>query len=151
MPAITTIAQLEAIYGSPGETKEVDRITPHYRTFIELSPFASLATSGPEGLDCSPRGDLPGFVRCKTTPQCTGTCEPVAPGDERLPIPREIDTPFHRHELRRAAVSSRELLEPELAVVVHLTERVCKLCGREEMRCFRKCDPSALSRQQTLQ
>ncbi|MGZ8324802.1 MAG: pyridoxamine 5'-phosphate oxidase family protein [Rhodoplanes sp.] len=66
MAMITTIAELEAIYGLPGETstvKEVDHITPHYRTFIELSPFVILATSGPEGLDCSPRGDLPGFVR----------------------------------------------------------------------------------------
>ena len=63
---ITTIEQLEALYGLPGETstvKEVDRITPHYRAFIEASPFAVLATSGPEGLDCSPRGDKPGFVR----------------------------------------------------------------------------------------
>ncbi len=66
MAMITTIAELEAIYGLPGETstvKEVDHITPHYRTFIELSPFVALATSGPEGLDCSPRGDLAGFVR----------------------------------------------------------------------------------------
>lgn len=66
MAMITTIAELEAIYGLPGETstvKEVDHITPHYRTFIELSPFVILATSGPEGLDCSPRGDLAGFVR----------------------------------------------------------------------------------------
>jgi PPOX class probable FMN-dependent enzyme len=66
MTAIATIAQLEAIYGLPNEAstvKEVDHITPHYRTFIELSPFATLATSGPEGLDCSPRGDVPGFVR----------------------------------------------------------------------------------------
>src|SRR5262245_13206834 len=66
MPVIATIAQLEAIYGFPGETstvKEVDHIPPHYRTFIELSPFATLATCGPEGLDCSPRGDVPGFVR----------------------------------------------------------------------------------------
>ncbi len=39
------------------------RITPHYRALIEASPFAVLATSGPEGLDCSPRGDRPGFVR----------------------------------------------------------------------------------------
>src|SRR5512147_1284576 len=30
---------------------------------MDKSPFAALATSGPEGLDCSPRGDLPGFVR----------------------------------------------------------------------------------------
>ena len=67
MPNIlTTVAELEAIYGQPGETstvKEVARITPHYRAYIEASPYAALATSGPEGLDCSPRGDKPGFVR----------------------------------------------------------------------------------------
>jgi PPOX class probable FMN-dependent enzyme len=66
MTAIATIAQLQAIYGFPNEAstvKEVDHITPHYRTFIEFSPFATLGTSGPEGLDCSPRGDVPGFVR----------------------------------------------------------------------------------------
>jgi len=40
----------------------VDYITPHYRAFIKASPFCALATSGPEGLDCSPRGDRPGFV-----------------------------------------------------------------------------------------
>lgn len=63
---ISTIEQLEAIYGSPGETSTVkvaDHITPHYRKFIDTSPFAALATSGPEGLDCSPRGDMAGFVR----------------------------------------------------------------------------------------
>jgi PPOX class probable FMN-dependent enzyme len=63
---LTTIAELEALYGRPVEAatvKEVDRITPHYRAYIEASPFAVLATSGPEGLDCSPRGDKPGFVR----------------------------------------------------------------------------------------
>ena len=30
---------------------------------IEASPFAVLATSGTDGLDASPRGDAPGFVR----------------------------------------------------------------------------------------
>ena len=63
---LTTIAELEALYGQPGVSstvKEIDRITPHYRAYIAASPFASLATSGPEGLDCSPRGDRPGFVR----------------------------------------------------------------------------------------
>jgi uncharacterized protein len=66
MSTITAIEQLEALYGLPQETstaKEVDWITPHYRAFIKVSPFAVLATSGPEGLDCSPRGDRPGFVR----------------------------------------------------------------------------------------
>jgi uncharacterized protein len=63
---IRTLEQLQALYGSPVEasiTKEVNYLTPEYRALIEASPFAVLATSGPEGLDCSPRGDQPGFVR----------------------------------------------------------------------------------------
>ena len=66
MPVIATIEQLEAIYGQPNEASTVkvaNRITPHYRVLIDSSPFVALATCGPEGLDCSPRGDLPGFVR----------------------------------------------------------------------------------------
>jgi predicted pyridoxine 5'-phosphate oxidase superfamily flavin-nucleotide-binding protein len=66
MPMIATIEQLEAIYGQPNEASTVkvaDRITPSYRVLIDKSPFVALATCGPEGLDCSPRGDLPGFVR----------------------------------------------------------------------------------------
>ncbi|MBT5944047.1 MAG: pyridoxamine 5'-phosphate oxidase family protein, partial [Rhodospirillaceae bacterium] len=66
MSTITTVEELAALYGAPVETslaKEVDRITPQYRTLIEASPFVALATAGPEGLDCSPRGDMAGFVR----------------------------------------------------------------------------------------
>jgi PPOX class probable FMN-dependent enzyme len=69
MSRIDTIAALEAIYGtyeSIGEAstaKVVDRMIPQYRAYIEASPFAALATVGPEGLDCSPRGDGRGFVR----------------------------------------------------------------------------------------
>src|ERR1700727_1521282 len=66
MSGIATLEQLEAIYGQPGESSTVkvaNRITASYRVLIEKSPFAALATFGPEGLDCSPRGDLPGFVR----------------------------------------------------------------------------------------
>ncbi len=66
MSIISTVEQLEAIYGQTGLTstaKVADRVTPHYRIMIEKSPFVALATCGPEGLDCSPRGDLPGFVR----------------------------------------------------------------------------------------
>ncbi|WP_352848005.1 pyridoxamine 5'-phosphate oxidase family protein [Mesorhizobium sp. M0199] len=58
--------QLEALYGLPREAsvvKELDQLIPEYEAFIEASPFAALATCGPEGLDCSPRGDLAGFVR----------------------------------------------------------------------------------------
>ncbi len=66
MSKITSIADLEAIYGEPVRgalTKELDHISEHYRAFIEKAPFAVLASVGPEGLDCSPRGDPPGFVR----------------------------------------------------------------------------------------
>jgi len=63
---ITTTEQLESLYGEPmprAITKELDQISDHYRAFIEKAPFVVVATSGPEGLDCSPRGDPPGFVR----------------------------------------------------------------------------------------
>ena len=67
MTRISSIAELEALYlpaPAPASiVKVADRITPHYRTLIAASPFVALATAGPEGLDCSPRGDRPGFVR----------------------------------------------------------------------------------------
>lgn len=66
MTVVKTIAELEAIYGLPAQAsmaKELDHISPEYRALIEASPFVALASSGPEGLDCTPRGDNPGFVR----------------------------------------------------------------------------------------
>lgn len=63
--AITTLEALLARYAEPREAsmrKEVDRVTPHYAAMIAASPFFVLATSGPDGLDASPRGDRPGFV-----------------------------------------------------------------------------------------
>jgi PPOX class probable FMN-dependent enzyme len=63
---ITSLRELEALYGEVNKAsllKETDRVVPEYRAFIEAAPFAALATSGPEGLDCSPRGDGPGFIR----------------------------------------------------------------------------------------
>jgi PPOX class probable FMN-dependent enzyme len=65
---ITTIEELEQIYGQPSGNsliKEIDHISDHYRAFIEKSPFVIVATCGAEGLDCSPRGDPPGFVRVR--------------------------------------------------------------------------------------
>jgi hypothetical protein len=64
---ITTTEELERLYSDapygPAVFKEADHVTPQYRKLIEAAPFAVLATCGPEGLDCSPRGDPPGFVR----------------------------------------------------------------------------------------
>jgi PPOX class probable FMN-dependent enzyme len=63
---VTSTQQLEQLYGEvfpPAIAKEIDHVNAHYRAFIEAAPFFALATSGPDGLDCSPRGDPAGFVR----------------------------------------------------------------------------------------
>jgi uncharacterized protein len=64
---VTSVEQLEAIYGSPhgpALAKEIDHVNAHYRALIEAAPFCAVATSGLDGLDCTPRGDPPGcFVR----------------------------------------------------------------------------------------
>ena len=67
MSFVTSLDQLEALYlpapGPASMVKVAHRMTPEYRRLVEASPFAALATVGPEGIDCSPRGDQPGFVR----------------------------------------------------------------------------------------
>jgi len=68
MHRITTLEQLEALYGEPVQAaiaKEIDYISDHYKAFIDKAPFVVVATVGPEGLDCTPRGDPPGFVRVR--------------------------------------------------------------------------------------
>src|SRR5580698_557459 len=63
---VTSIEQLEAIYGAPqggALVKEIDYVNAQYRALIEAAPFCAIATSGSDGLDCTPRGDPPGFVR----------------------------------------------------------------------------------------
>jgi PPOX class probable FMN-dependent enzyme len=62
---LRTLADLEAVYGEPVRgslMKEIDHLSPHYRAFVEHAPFVLVASAGPGGLDCSPRGDAPGFV-----------------------------------------------------------------------------------------
>lgn len=66
MATIESIEQLESIYGLPAETSTVKvtpALTPEYREFVEASPLLALATCGPEGLDCSPRGDRNGVLK----------------------------------------------------------------------------------------
>lgn len=66
MHKVTTLEELETLYGDPVEAaivKEIDYISDHYRVFVDKAPFVVIATVGPEGLDCSPRGDPAGFVR----------------------------------------------------------------------------------------
>ena len=66
MTTITTLDELQALYGESHERsrrKELPRLIEPYRALIEASPFVVLASVGPDGLDCSPRGDAPGFVQ----------------------------------------------------------------------------------------
>ena len=63
---ISSLEALENLCGQPSWValaSDTDRIIPKYRCFIEASPYVTIATGGPEGPDCSPRGDAPGFVR----------------------------------------------------------------------------------------
>lgn len=64
--AITSLDALSALYPNPivpaSIAKEIDHVDANYAALIAASPFFVLATNGPDGLDCSPRGDLPGFV-----------------------------------------------------------------------------------------
>jgi hypothetical protein len=62
---LTDTTVLRELYGQPSVgaiAKEIDHVHPHYRAMIEASPFVVMATSGPDGLDVSPRGDPAGFV-----------------------------------------------------------------------------------------
>jgi uncharacterized protein len=66
---VTTMNELEALYSEKpygaSLVKEINHISSQYRALIEAAPFVVLATNGPGGLDCSPRGDPPGFVRVR--------------------------------------------------------------------------------------
>ena len=60
MNTIDDIDALEALYGPPLKVaidKVARRMTPLYRRWIQSSRLCMLSTVGPEGTDCSPRGD----------------------------------------------------------------------------------------------
>jgi uncharacterized protein len=62
---VTSVDDLRALYAQPMELsvkKQVDHVNAAGRAFIAASPFLVLATGSQQGLDCSPKGDRPGFV-----------------------------------------------------------------------------------------
>src|SRR5262249_43400199 len=62
---VTDLDDLATHYAKPTERllkKRLDHINAVGRAFIAASPFLVLATGSREGLDCSPKGDRPGFV-----------------------------------------------------------------------------------------
>ena len=64
---VTTPAQLEAIYGQPGQLvrqMQLSKLEAYSMAFIAHAPFAVLATAGGGGFaDVSPKGDAAGFVQ----------------------------------------------------------------------------------------
>ena len=91
MDKITSLEMLESVYSRPVSErsmwKEIDHINEHYRQFIEASPFLLIATSGERGIDVTPRGDPPGFVRV-VSPTCLQI--PDRRGNNRLDTLRNI-------------------------------------------------------------
>ena len=62
---VTSIDGLSTLYARPIERiakKQLDHVNEAGRAFIAASPFLVLATGTQQGLDCSPKGDQPGFV-----------------------------------------------------------------------------------------
>ncbi|MBO37991.1 MAG: pyridoxamine 5'-phosphate oxidase [Rhodospirillaceae bacterium] len=63
--SVNTIEEVEDLYGVPSDSaikKQTTKIVEPGRAFIEASPFLLMATSSDAGVDCSPKGDAPGFV-----------------------------------------------------------------------------------------
>jgi PPOX class probable FMN-dependent enzyme len=63
---VTSQADLDRIYARPTDSianKATDHVTEVGRAFIAASPFLVLATSDGTTIDCSPKGDAPGFVQ----------------------------------------------------------------------------------------
>ena len=91
MKKISSVDMLEQVYDGPvserARWKEIDHVNELYRKFIEASPFLILASHGENGVDCSPRGDPPGFVRV-VSPHCIQI--PDRRGNNRLDSMRNI-------------------------------------------------------------
>src|SRR6516225_3695290 len=63
---VTAADELATLYAQPSERvlkKEINHVDGLGRAFIAASPFLILATGSSQGLDCSPKGDKPGFVQ----------------------------------------------------------------------------------------
>ena len=149
---ITSIDQLEALFGQPKHTsvaKESEAMTPLEQEFIRSSPFHLLATSNVDGsCDVSPRGDPPGSVHvlCDRTlilPERAGNkrvdslrnivVNPhvgllfLVPGlDETLRINGTARLTTHAPLLAQFPMQGKP---PELAIIVHTTE-VFMHCAR---------------------
>jgi uncharacterized protein len=154
--SIASETDLRGLYREPSRVvanKVIDRIDPHSRRFIELSPFCCIGTADAEGRgDVSPRGDVPGFVRVLDERRLF---VPDRPGNNRVDSMRNLlENPrlgmlflipgifdVLRVNGRAEIVRDSELLEasavdgkvPKTGLVVHV-EEVFLHCGRAVKR-----------------
>jgi uncharacterized protein len=87
---LTTIEQLEAIYGLPHDRavrKEIPFLNLDYQAMVRASPLVIVSSVGPDGMDGSPRGDAPGFVRIIDE---RTLAIPDRPGNNRIDTLRNI-------------------------------------------------------------
>ena len=87
---IRSLEALTGLFGPVGEAsvrKETSSLTPEYGAMIAASPFVVVATSGPRGLDVSPRGDAPGFVHVE---DASTLLLPERPGNNRIDSLRNL-------------------------------------------------------------
>jgi PPOX class probable FMN-dependent enzyme len=67
MTYLSDVSELRPLYNNPSVMvieKQIDRIDPHCRNFIGRSPLVMVSSIDPlRGMDISPRGDPPGFVK----------------------------------------------------------------------------------------
>jgi len=155
---VTTEEELLSHYGAPHPDmlrKQIDHLDEHARRWIAASPFLLLATLGPGGLDVSPKGDAPGFVRVLDE---RTLLLPDRPGNRRLDGLRNILAdprvgllflvPGRSESFRvngRAAISLDNELrtlcaqdgKPAMSVIRIAVEEVFLHCGRS----LRAADP----------
>lgn len=84
MTLLTTPESLRALYEPTRErsaAKELPQLDVHATRFIGLAPFVVLATGGVDGMDASPRGGAPGFVKVL---DAHTLLIPDSPGNNRL-------------------------------------------------------------------
>ena len=82
---------LARLYQAPSPrtvAKAIDHVDPHGRRFIALSPFLVIGSVSEAGVDVSPRGGAPGFVRVDEAGRTLFM--PDRPGNNRLDTLKNI-------------------------------------------------------------
>jgi PPOX class probable FMN-dependent enzyme len=132
MTTLTTPDALRPLYDPVRErsaAKELQALDVHATRFIGLSPFVVVASGGVDGMDASPRGGSPGFVKVL---DAHTLLIPDSPGNNRLDtLQNIIHTP--QVGLLFLVPGVDETLRVNGAAVLSVDEAELELC-RDERR-----------------